>query len=69
MSEEDRDLVRRRDWRDLIHHGVIFFVLEKLGAVLGFSNIDIYAGMRGGSVEEFQKSHNAAVTYSVASPS
>jgi len=26
-------MVRRRDWRALIHYGVIFFMLEKLGAV------------------------------------
>ena len=68
LHEEERDLIRRRDWRGLIRYGAIFFVLEKLGAVLGFSNIDIYAGMRGETVEEFQKSRNAAVTYSVASP-
>ncbi len=68
LSEDERDLLRRRDWRGLIHHGVIFFVLEKLGAVLGLSNIDIYAAMRGETVEDFQKSRNAAVTYSVASP-
>ncbi len=68
LSEEESALVRRRDWRGLIHHGVTFFVLEKLGAVLGLSNIDIYAAMRGQSVEEFQKTRNSAVTYSVASP-
>ena len=68
LSEEERALIRNRDWCGLIHYGVIFFVLEKLGAVLGLSNIDIYAGMRGESVEEFQKSRNSAVTYSVASP-
>lgn len=68
LSEEERDLIRRRDWRGLIHYGVIFFVLEKLGAVIGLSNIDIYAAMRGQTVEEFQKTRNSAVLYSVASP-
>ena len=33
LTEEERDLIRRRDWRGLMHYGVIFFVLEKLGAV------------------------------------
>ena len=35
LSEQERDLIRRRDWRGLLHYGVIFFMLEKLGAVIG----------------------------------
>lgn len=35
LTEEERDLIRRRDWRAMIHYGVTFFVLEKLGAVVG----------------------------------
>src|SRR5690606_22052984 len=41
LTEEERDLVRRRDWIGMIHYGVIFFMLEKLGAVTGIGNIDI----------------------------
>jgi len=59
LTEEERDMLRRRDWRALIHYGVIFFVLEKLGAVIGVSNLHIYAAMRGQSLEEFQKTRNA----------
>ena len=66
LSEEERDLIRRRDWRGLIHYGVIFFMLEKLGAVIGVSNLHIYAAMRGQSLEDFQKTRNAQVLYSVA---
>ncbi|MES2958242.1 MAG: gallate dioxygenase [Pseudomonadota bacterium] len=67
LSDEERDLVRRRDWRGLIHYGVIFFMLEKLGAVLGVSNLHIYAAMRGESLEDFQKTRNAPnALYSVA---
>ena len=66
LSDEERDLLRRRDWRGLIHYGVIFFVLEKLGAVLGVSNLDIYAAMRGQSLEDFMKTRNQQVRYSVA---
>ena len=51
--------MRRRDWRGLIHYGVIFFMLEKLGAVVGVSNLHIYAAMRGETLEEFQKTRNA----------
>ena len=59
-------MVQRRDWRALIQYGAIFFVLEKLGAVSGVSNLHIYAAMRGQSLEEFQKTRNAQVLYSVA---
>jgi gallate dioxygenase len=66
LTEQERDLIRRRDWRGLIHYGVIFFMLEKLGAVVGVSNLHIYAAMRGQSLEEFQKTRNAQIAYSVA---
>ncbi len=66
LSEQERDLLRRRDWRGLIHYGAIFFGLEKLGAVVGVSNLDIYAAMRGQPLEEFLKTRNTAVKYSVA---
>ena len=67
LTEEERDLVRRRDWRGMIHYGVIFFMLEKLGVVVGVSNLHIYAAMRGQSLEEFQKTRNApGALYSVA---
>lgn len=66
LTEEERDLVRRRDWRAMIHYGVIFFMLEKLGAVVGVSNLHIYAAMRGEPLEEFLKTRNARVLYSVA---
>ncbi|MBL8653431.1 MAG: gallate dioxygenase, partial [Alphaproteobacteria bacterium] len=67
LSDTERDLIRRRDWRGMIHYGVIFFMLEKLGAVVGVSNLHIYAAMRGVSLEEFQKTRNApGALYSVA---
>jgi gallate dioxygenase len=66
LTEEERDLVRRRDWRGMIHYGVIFFMLEKLGAVVGTTNLHIYAHMRGQSLEDFQKTRNAQMLYSVA---
>jgi len=67
LTDEERDLVRRRDWRGMIHYGVIFFVLEKLGAVVGVSNLHIYAAMRAETLEQFQKTRNApGALYSVA---
>jgi len=66
LTPEERRMVRDRDWRALIQYGVIFFLLEKLGAVIGTSNLHIYAAMRGQSLEEFQKTRNAQIIYSVA---
>ncbi|MOA18649.1 Gallate dioxygenase [compost metagenome] len=66
LSDEERDLLRRRDWRGLIQYGAIFFVLEKLAAVLGIPNLQVYAAMRGQSLEEFMKTRNQQVLYSVA---
>lgn len=66
LSTVERDLVSRRDWRGLIQYGAIFFLLEKLGAVLGVSNLHIYSAMKGMSLEDFQQTRNQQVTYSVA---
>jgi len=67
LSDTERALIRSRDWRGLIHHGAIFFVLEKLAAVVGTSNLHVYAAMRGQSLEDFQKTRNApGALYSVA---
>ncbi|HEY0963659.1 MAG TPA: gallate dioxygenase [Pseudomonadales bacterium] len=66
LTEEEKDLVRRRDWRGMIHYGVIFFMLEKLGAVVGTTNLHIYAAMKGMTLDDFQKTRNAQVLYSVA---
>ena len=66
LSDAERDLVRRRDWLGLIRYGVIFFLLEKLAAVVGTTNLHVYAAFRGLTLEEFQKTRNAQILYSVA---
>ena len=66
LTEEEKDLIRRRDWQGMIHYGVIFFMLEKLAAVIGVSNLHIYAAMRGESLDDFLKTRNTQVIYSVA---
>ncbi len=66
LNEEEKDMLRRLDWAALIRYGVLFFILEKLGAAVGTSNQHIYAAMRGESLEEFQKTRKNAVLYSVA---
>jgi gallate dioxygenase len=66
LSEEERAMLRARDWRALMHYGAIFFLLEKLGAVVGTTNLHIYAHMRGQSLDDFLKTRNTKVLYSVA---
>jgi gallate dioxygenase len=67
LSAEEHCLIRDRDWRGLMHYGVIFFLLEKLAAVVGVSNLHVYAALRGQTLAEFQKTRNApGALYSVA---
>lgn len=66
LTEQEKDMVRRLDWAAMIEYGVIFFILEKLAAAVGQSNQDVYAAMRGETLEEFQATRANAVTYSVA---
>lgn len=53
LSEEERTLVRSCDWLGLIRYGVSFFVLEKFARVRRTSNLEVYASMRGESLEDF----------------
>lgn len=53
LSEEERELVRRRDWLGLVRYGVSFFVLEKFARVQKMSNLQVYASMRGETLEAF----------------
>ncbi|MGD8339729.1 MAG: gallate dioxygenase [Gammaproteobacteria bacterium] len=66
LTEEEKQMLRDLDWRALIRYGVIFFILEKLGAAVGVPNQEIYAAMRGETLEEFQKTRKTQVLYSVA---
>ena len=66
LTDEEKDLIRRRDWRKLMHYGVIFFMLEKFAAVIGTTNLHVYAAMRGEPLEEFLKTRKTKVLYSVA---
>jgi gallate dioxygenase len=67
LTDEEAAMIERRDWRALIRYGASFFLLEKLGAVVGVPNLHIYAAMRGESLEEFLKTRNApSAIYSVA---
>ncbi|WP_374356422.1 gallate dioxygenase [Limnohabitans sp.] len=66
LSEEEKDLIRNRKWIEMIRRGVIFFVLEKMAAVLGVSNPEVYAAFRGETIEQFQATRKVSMKYSVA---
>lgn len=53
LSQSERALVRNQDWLGLVQYGACFFVVEKFGRVVGKTNLQIYASMRGESFEEF----------------
>ena len=55
LSEEEKQLVRARDWIGLVRHGANFFVLEKFARVARITNLEVYAAMRGESFEAFMK--------------
>ena len=55
LSDEERDLIRRRDWLGMIQYGVCFFVIEKIARVVKVTNLEMYAIMRGETFEEFLK--------------
>lgn len=68
LSDEERGMVLRRDWQALIRYGASFFMLEKLAAVVGTTNLHVYAAMRGQPLEAFLQTRNApSALYSVAS--
>ena len=66
LSDEETDLIRGRKWIEMVRRGVSFFVLEKMAAVLGVSNPEVYAAFRGESLEQFLATRKVPMRYSVA---
>lgn len=55
LTEVEKDMIRRLDWKALQDYGASFFCLEKLGRTKGVSNPQMVAAFRGESVETFLK--------------
>ena len=53
LNEEEIELVRERNWIGLVRYGANFFVLEKFARLVGETNLEVYAEMRGETFEEF----------------
>ena len=55
LAENEKDMVRRLDWKALQDYGASFFCLEKLARTRGVSNPQMVAHFRGESLEQFLK--------------
>jgi len=55
LSDEEKDMVRRLDWKAMQDYGASFFCLEKLARTRGVSNPQMVAAFRGESLEAFLK--------------
>jgi gallate dioxygenase len=66
LTGDERELVRGRKWIEMVRRGVSFFVLEKMAAVIGVSNPEVYAAFRGETLEQFLKTRKVPIQYSVA---
>ncbi len=55
LTEEEKDMVRRLDWRAMQDYGASFFCLEKLARTRGVSNPEMVAAFRGETLAEFLK--------------
>jgi gallate dioxygenase len=55
LSEEEKQMVRRLDWKAMQDYGASFFCLEKLARAKGVSNPEMVAAFRGETLEQFLK--------------
>ena len=55
LSSEEKDMVKRLDWKALQDYGASFFCLEKLARTKGVSNPEMVAAFRGETLEQFLK--------------
>ena len=55
LTAEERDMVRRLDWKAMQDYGASFFCLEKLARTKGVSNPQMVAAFRGETLEAFLK--------------
>ena len=55
LTEEEKQMVRKLDWKAMQDYGASFFCLEKLARTKGVSNPEMVAHFRGESLEQFLK--------------
>jgi gallate dioxygenase len=54
LTEQERDLVRRRDWKAMMEYGASIYLVIKIGGSVGHSLPEIGAHTAGMTVAEFQ---------------
>jgi gallate dioxygenase len=55
LTDEEKTMVRRLDWKAMQDYGASFFCLEKLARTKGVSNPEMVAAFRGETLEQFLK--------------
>ena len=55
LTPEEREMVRRLDWKAMQDYGANFFCLEKFARTKGVSNPQMVAAFRGETLEDFLK--------------
>ena len=58
LSDAEKDLIRKRDFKGLIESGMNIYFMLKIGSVTGNSLYRMGAQMRGESYEEFLATRN-----------
>ena len=58
LSDEEKSLIRKRDFKGLIEAGMNIYAMLKVGSATGNSLYKMGAQMRGESYEEFLKTRN-----------
>jgi protocatechuate 4,5-dioxygenase alpha subunit len=58
LTESEKELVRKRDFKGLIDAGMNIYAMLKVGSATGNSLYRMGAQMRGESYEEFLKTRN-----------
>ncbi len=53
LTDQETALVRDRNWLGFVQYGANFFVLEKFARLVGETNLEVYASMRGETFDEF----------------
>ena len=55
LTAEEKDLIRRRDFKGLVEHGMNIYFMLKIGSATGNSLYRMGAQMRGERYEDFLK--------------
>ena len=58
LTEEEKNLIRRRDFKGMIEHGMNIYFMLKIGSATGNSLYRMGAQMRGESYEQFLATRN-----------